>query len=149
MAFERFQIRPTKGGTTVDREFSLLSAEYGDGYSDAALIGASDGTRSWTLKFDVLDDITPTITLDDGSQQTRARYLWEFYQRRMANGNESFIFTCPFDGADYLARFVAFKLTLNKASVRLYSAELNLKQAREPGYTAGGESISAPNPLEI
>lgn len=97
--------------------WSVLSADFGDGYQAAALVGAPDGTRSWAIKIDVLpgepdlappvpDNLDPHylklelgagfILLEEGGRillehaSTRALYLWRFFRLSKARGDEPF-----------------------------------------------------------
>src|ERR1051325_1913681 len=112
-------------GLTCAIGFDILEASFGDGYEDSALVGSSEGTRSWKLVYKVLPG-----TLDESAQggtfslQSRADYLWEFFCLRKSEGNASFWITCPRDGQDYLAKFVEHTLSYEMFMVKLYSTGL-------------------------
>lgn len=98
-------------------EWAVLSADFGDGYKSSATVGHPDGTRTWSMKIDVLpgdarggaiaDDVDPSFLLTQGGdyvltegegggrvvlekQSTRAEYLWRFFRYSKANGNQPF-----------------------------------------------------------
>src|SRR5438045_2556842 len=96
---------------------ALLTADFGDGYQAAALIGDATGLRTWSIRIDALPGVTDQVpeiadSLDfglayilkedlgfllreDGSKflleysltSTRAAYLWRFFLKSKRLGN--------------------------------------------------------------
>src|SRR6185369_7641306 len=90
--------------TEVSGEWSLLTADFGDGYEASALVGDPQGTRAWSIKVDTLPDSADQVgsiednlelayVLTEGggfvltesggrvlleNQSSRASYLWRF-----------------------------------------------------------------------
>jgi phage-related protein len=120
-------------GLVEEIEFQVLEAEYGDGYDDSALVGSSEGTRSWKLSYKVLPGSIGNVQGGVFSAQSRADWLWDFFVRHKAAGNKSFIINSPRDGRDYLAKFAEHKLSYEIFMTRLYSTGIQLKQRRERG----------------
>lgn len=124
-------------GWTEEIEFQVLEADYGDGYDDGALIGSTEGTRSWKLTYKVLHSGINATPGEPAifSAQSKATYLWNFFCRQMSQGNKSFIIRSLKDGKDYLAAFVDKKLSYEMFASRLYTTGVQLKQRRERGVT--------------
>jgi hypothetical protein len=103
--------------TEIAGEWDLLTADFGDGFEVAALVGSPEGTRTWSMKIDVLPATTkqaPGIShsldpvflltqggeyaLTEGGEQVilesnpaaRAEYLWKFFRVSKASGNQPF-----------------------------------------------------------
>ena len=152
--------------TETAGEWSVLSADFGDGFEAAALVGDPTGTRTWTITIEVLPDSTdqvPTIpnslepayllTEDGGhlllesggrivleSAATRANYLWKFFRISKAAGNQPFWIEVddPDDGQRkrFLASFIDNKLTYTILCAKIYSTGLQLKQRRLPNVVS-------------
>jgi hypothetical protein len=120
-------------GFTEAISFRVLEFSYGDGYEDSALIGSTDGTRSWKLTYKVLPGFKGQAQGGVFSAQSRADYLWNFFCDRMAAGNESFKFISPKDGKLYLAAFAETTLSYELFMTKLYTTGISLKQRREKG----------------
>lgn len=67
---------------------SVLSAEYGDGYKDTAIVGAVGGRKSFSLSAGVWPDSDDQPLIDG---ETIFEYYYEFFEARLDNGNEPFI----------------------------------------------------------
>jgi hypothetical protein len=72
----------------VRNPFSVLKADYGDGYGDAVLVGAQYGTKSFTATAGVWPDNVSYGTIDSAAWM---EYYWTFLQTRLNNGNEPFV----------------------------------------------------------
>jgi hypothetical protein len=119
-------------GFTADVAFDILEADYGDGYEDAALVGSSDGLRSWQLMYKALPGtIQNAPEAGPLSMQSRADYLWDFFIRHKAAGNKPFLITCLRDGQQYLAKFVEHRLSYQMFMVKLFSTGVQLRQRRD------------------
>ena len=51
--------------TEIAGDWNVLSADFGDGYEAAATVGAPEGTRSWSVKLDVLPGDGQASTIAD------------------------------------------------------------------------------------
>jgi hypothetical protein len=123
-------------GLTCDIAFSILEIDYGDGHDDSSLVGSSLGTRSWKLVYKTLPGTMDSpVQVTDALLESRADYLWNFFCRRKAEGNSSFILTCPRDGKRYLAKFVEHKLSYEMFATKLFSSGLSIQQRREAGVS--------------
>lgn len=152
--------------TEIAGEWALLTADFGDGYEAAALVGDPTGTRTWTIKIDVLPDssdqvpgipnaLDPTFLLTEErgymlletggrilleSPSTRANYLWRFFRISKAHANQPFWIEIddPDDGRRkrFLASFADNKLTYTVLCAKLYSTGLQLKQRRVAGVVS-------------
>jgi len=146
--------------TEVSGEWSLLTADFGDGYEASALVGDPQGTRAWSIKVDTLPDSADQVgsiednlelayVLTEGggfvltesggrvlleNQSSRASYLWRFFRISKAANDEPFWLEVddPDDGArkKYLASFIDNKLTYSVLCAKLYSTGLQLRQRR-------------------
>jgi hypothetical protein len=146
--------------TEVAGDWNVLTADFGDGYESSATVGAPEGTRSWSMKIDVLpdslaqaggiaDDLDPSFLLTEGGdfvlteggdrivlerESTRAQYLWRFFRVSKAAGNQPFWVEMddPDDGLRklYLASFVDNKLSYAILCAKIYSTGLQLRQRR-------------------
>jgi len=129
-----------------------LTASYGDGFRESAVIGTPDGLREWKLKINVLPHFDGEYLIDAGvyGRQTRALYFWEFYLRHnVANAFKPFWVRDPFLKRDYLAEIVEGKLDYEMLSARAYSTGLTLRQRRIPGLPTPGDAVLVPNNSEI
>lgn len=114
-------------------EFAVIRQQLGDGYSNRLTTGSSAGVRDWSLVYNVLPD-----TLDGGIMLgtellSRAKYLYEFFCRHMAQSSKSFIITDPLTGRDYLAGFAENRMSFKLFAVKLFSTGVALEYRREPG----------------
>lgn len=131
--------------STSIRGFNL-TASYGDGYREGAVIGAPAGLRKWKLKINVLPH-TDDYMINAGAHglQTRAQYLWEFFIRHnVANAFKPFWMRDPFQQQDFLAEIVEEELDYEMLCRLAYSTGLTLRQRRVHGV----ESQSDPNLIE-
>lgn len=118
--------------TEIAGEWSVLSADFGDGYEAAALVGDPAGARTWSMKIDVLPgdiDIAPPV-----SGSTRAAYLWQFFVTSKVANDEPFWVEAedPDDGTRklFLASFADHRLTYTVLCAKVYSTGLQLRQRR-------------------
>lgn len=125
----------------VERAFSVLTAKYGDGYHDGAIVGDAGGLHLWSLSSGCLpddDEISPI------GADSRFTYLWDFYQARMAEGSGAFII--EFRGANYHAGFVERRLSMERFTNDLFAGGLMIEQRRIRGeaYNADGSIDETP-----
>lgn len=113
---------------------ALLTADYGDGFGEGALIGGPAGLRSWDLKIDGLPDSADQVPLVEG--KTRANYLWDFFLASKAAGNRPFWVYDHRTDQFYLASFVADDLSYAILCAQVYSTGLQLKQRRAVGQAS-------------
>ena len=138
--------------TEVSGEWSILSADFGDGHEMGALVGDPQGTRAWSIRIDALPhsiDLEASflltepgdlLLLESGdrilleSDATQASYLWGFFRVSKAANDEPFWIEVddPDDGTrkKYLASFVDHRLTYTVLCAQLYSTGLRLIQRR-------------------
>lgn len=113
-------------------KYALLVADFGDGFESGAIIGNLDGQRFWSMKIDVVpDDTTSGAGLIEG--ETRAEYLWNFFQRSKAAANQPFWFLHQEPGQGeqlFLASFIDDELSFDILCAKIYSSGLQLKQRR-------------------
>jgi hypothetical protein len=121
--------------TEIAAAWSLLRADYGDGYMPAALVGAPEGTRQWSIKIDVVPGQEETAPPIEGL--TRARYLWTFYAARKDTNDEPFWIEVedPDDGRrkKFLASFTEHALSFEVLCARIYATGLQLRERRIQG----------------
>jgi hypothetical protein len=116
----------------VGREFAVLEADFGEGYSAGALVGSAGGTHHWVLESATLPDASGYGSLIGGVP--RMQYYWNFFQARMAEGNGPFIIA--FRGKNYHAKFKDHKISANKFTSDLFGGKgVELKQHRVSGFT--------------
>lgn len=146
--------------TEIAGEWSVLTADFGDGYGAGAVVGDPRGTRTWSMQIDALpdstenapaipDDLEPAFLLTEEAsfllletggfiqlegQSTRANYLWRFFRLSKAAGDEPFWIEVedPDDGVRklFLASFVEHKLSYAILCAKLYSTGLVLRERR-------------------
>lgn len=145
--------------TDTTGEWDVLSADFGDGYEAAALVGDPQGTRSWTVTIAALpdstdqvgsieDDLEPEYVLGEVSGfvltepgdrillegSSRSKYLWRFFRISKATNDEPFWIEVddPDDGArkKFLASFIDNRLNYGVLCAKLYSTGLQLRQRR-------------------
>jgi len=121
-----FQFTQTAIGMT------LLTADYGEGFQDATVIGS--GLRTWAIKIAVLpgqSGFAPAV-----EDQTRADYLWDFFVEKKLAGDEPFWVFDFKDDVFHLASFVDHSLSFEMLCAKIYSTGLQLRQRRLAGVTA-------------
>lgn len=144
MSDEQMERLNTEGflfeGTSV--RGSNLRANYGDGYGEGAVTGSPDGLRKWKVKIGVLPHTEDySINAGEYGLQTRALYLWRFYERHnVANAFKPFWVRDPFLQQDYLVEIMEEELDYAMFCSLAYSTGLTLRQRRVHGV----ESPSAP-----
>ncbi len=146
--------------TETTGEWAVLSADFGDGYEAAALVGDPQGSRTWSITIQVLpdsidqvpgipDDLEPGFMMAEGGDfvltedgdrilleriSPRSQYLWRFFRVSKAAGNAPFWIEVddPDDGQRklFLASFVDHKLSYGILCAKVYSTGLQLRQRR-------------------
>ena len=146
--------------TEVAGEWSVLTADFGDGYEAGALVGDPQGTRTWSIKVETLpdstdqvggieDELEPEYVLEEVSgfvrtepgdrvlletASSRSKYLWRFFRMSKAANDEPFWIEVDDqdDGArkKFLASFADNRLTYAVLCAKLYSTGLQLRQRR-------------------
>lgn len=114
---------------TVDHSFSLLTANYGDGYQDNALVGSAGGLLEFGLSAGVLPDDATYGSLIGG--QSRFAYYYDWYCARMAEGNPPFFI--EWRDRMYLVSFKETRLSYEVFTSDLFTTGLALRQRRVAG----------------
>ncbi|HWQ36951.1 MAG TPA: hypothetical protein VNQ79_29235 [Blastocatellia bacterium] len=114
-----------------------LRADFGDGYTAGARVGSAEGLRAWRLRIDALPDLPEYLI----GQQTRARYLWEFWRRhKLEKESEVFRLRDPFPADPsrpfVFARFTEDELNFGMFCELVFSVGLTLIQCRVRGLDA-------------
>lgn len=136
----------------------LVKFAYPGGYADPAInVGHPDGDWGMALKFSALPQAQAQF-VDPGEEfgglQSRADYIWRFYQRHKLGGDKPFIvkMTAPGSGPtveqEFLMRFAEDNLSFNLIACALFTSGLQLTQARVRGVE-WSDHLSGENPLEI
>ena len=142
--------------TSVQQAYQILRADYGVDASggrlqDAVTMGG--GERSWTLKIDVLPDNIDFVGFVDGTQLTRAAYVWRLYQTSKANNDAPFWLRKDDPGdegeREWLVSFAEDNLTFQQLCNRIYSAGLTLRQRALRDQESPGDVTPEPNPDQI
>jgi hypothetical protein len=112
---------------------SRITAQLGDGFVRSTRIGAREGLKAWKIKADVLPDL-PEYLIE---QETRARYLWQFWVRhKLENDLEIFRMRDPFarnpERPYVFARFQEDNLDYQILTGCLYAFGLAIVEARIP-----------------
>lgn len=120
-------------------EWSVLKANFGAGYFAAASVGAPAGTRSWSMRVEVLpEDAGYPVGLIES--QTRAAYLWNFYQASKSNHDEPFWIEVedPDTGTrqNFLASFTDHRLSFAVLCAKVYATGLELRERRVLGVVS-------------
>jgi hypothetical protein len=153
--------------TDTDIVMNLLTADFGDGYEAASVIGDLRGLRTWTVKIDALPDnfdylghnpatavlglllesgspvlletgvpvelggiVSPVSDVEIPTGETRAEYLWQFFLRSKAAGNQPFWIWDVKTNKSYLVSFTEHRLSYQIFCAQVYGAGLQLKQRR-------------------
>lgn len=137
--------------TAIRLSVALLTADYGDGYQDAVLVGSNEGIRAWAVQINVLLDIPDhgLIHSFNPEGETPYVYLFNFWLRQKAAGNRPFILRDPNDGRDYFAEFVDHTLNLEMMTSALFSTGLELRQRRVRDVDSPSAPTDEENPFEI
>jgi hypothetical protein len=128
-----------------------LRANYGDGYVEGVVIGSPKGLRAWKFKVNVLPDFDNYL-IDAGEYglQTRALYLWRFYERHnVANAFKPFWVRDPFLKEEFLVEFVEEELDYSMLCSLAYSTGLTLRQRRVHGVESQTEPVLMENNQNI
>jgi hypothetical protein len=131
---------------------ATLSADYGDGYREGAVIGSPEGLRTWKVKIGALPNVTDENLVNAGAQglQTRADYLWKFFERHnVQNAHKPFWVRDPVSNIDYLAEIVEDDLDYRMLSRLVYSTGLTIRQRRVHGQESPGDAVTMENDQEI
>jgi hypothetical protein len=129
----------------ADRSFSVLEAQYGEGYSDGVLVGSAAGLHNWVLTSGgVLTDHTDYVDLI--SSDPTFKYYWDFFAARMAEGNGPFILA--WRAKNYHAKFVDKNISAEVFAKYFLSTGFNIRQHRIVGqaYEADGSITPTPEP---
>ncbi len=110
-----------------------LSADFGDGYTASARIGDARGLKAWKLRISALPDMPEYLV----EQETRARYLWNFFLRhKLEKDCDVFRLRDPFPREPHLiycfAQFSEDELEYGVFSEAVFSTGLTIKEARLP-----------------
>lgn len=143
-------------GLTVAVAYDLLKFPKPGGYREPAInTGHSEGQIDFVLKFDFL---TKSLAgghnpgEDLGGLQSRADYLWSFFNRHKRAGDKPFIVEFEMPGSLVKeARLFVFsedRLTYTLFAARLFSCGLALEQARVEGAPMG-DFITGANPFQL
>ena len=95
--FERLEVMGSFG-LECGIEFAVIKQRLGNGYSNRLLIGSSTGTPDWRLLYNVLPGTLDGGILVNDELQSRADYLWKFFNRHMKRASASFVITDPLSG---------------------------------------------------
>jgi hypothetical protein len=126
---------------------SNLRANYGDGYGEGAVIGSPAGLRGWKVKIGVLPHTEDySINAGEHGLQTRALYLWRFYERHnVANAFKPFWMRDPFLLQDFLVEIAEERLSYAMLCRLAYSTGLTLRQRRVHGVESPSDPIVVEN----
>jgi hypothetical protein len=114
----------------IDYAGALLSAEYGNGYREDAVVGIP--LRSWALTYSALNRRV-NVQPQDAEPIDRLNYIWNFVTSSKDNGNALFKLRCPRDGKLYLAYFPEDILELTLVDRYLATTGLQIKQRNVRG----------------
>ncbi|HEY0545320.1 MAG TPA: hypothetical protein VGC91_08100 [Pyrinomonadaceae bacterium] len=127
---------------------AVLTANYGDGYGDGALVGSPEGLHKWSIEISLLPDLEEySIYSFDPSGETRARYLYNLFLRSKAAGNRPFRFVEPGTGKEYFAEFVEHTLTWSQFTAKAFSAQLEIRQRRVRDYESPTDTTGNPDTI--
>lgn len=117
-------------GSAYELQFARIVHDFGDGYESAALVGNSSGQEFVTLKFNVLTDRAGDVLTDpeDSTSKTRAKYLIDFFTRRMVDGAAFNVTTTR--GDTLLVTFAESTLSAEIINRKAYSTGLRFRQHR-------------------
>jgi hypothetical protein len=133
MSYDRLQTDGFRFTQTMV-SVGLLTADFGAGYGAGALIGSPTGQRAWSITIAALPDSTDQAPEVD--EQTRAAYLWSFFQASKAADDEPFWIRDPKDGLLYLACFTDHALSYEVFCTKVFSTGLALRQERVFGVVS-------------
>ncbi len=139
MTYPILDYRGNYTSVTATVAFRVLTADFGDGYTESSLVGSAGGTRTWALTYSALHMRPFGAGASSFVSQSRAEYVSKFYCDRMAAGNEPFILLCPRENKRFLVAFVDTTLTFALVSNLLATTGVNLKQVRVSGVTTGSD----------
>jgi hypothetical protein len=129
---------------------SVLRANFGDGYGDAAVVGLASGLHTWALSSGCLPDDEVWGTIEGVS---RFAYYWDFFKSHTTGETE--IFIIEWRGGKYHASFVDTEMSAEVFTADLFSGGVQVKQRRitGSGYNADGsideDPPSTPTDLEV
>lgn len=114
-----------------------LAANYGDGYTKGARIGSPDGLKAWKVTIAALPDLPQHRAGVGQFEDTRARYLWDFWLRhKLQKTSEIFRLPDPWPRdvtRPYVfAKFAEEELNFQMFSAAVFSTGLVLMEARIP-----------------
>ncbi len=108
-----------------------LVANFGDGYTAAARIGDTRGLKAYAVRVQALPDLAQYLV----EQETRARYLWNFWIRhKLEKDCEVFRMRDPWPRSEaepwIFARFAEDELDFGMFSEKVFSTGLKIVEAR-------------------
>jgi hypothetical protein len=132
--------------------------KYAGGVSDPAItVGHPDGDWGLKLNFSTLPAAAAQF-IDPGEEfggpQSRADYIWRFYQRHKLAGDKPFSVEIAAPGnnnelQEFLMRFTEDGLNYRLIACAMYTSGLQLEQARPRGAQGGGGEVPLENPFTI
>ena len=139
---------------TADYSGTLIKIPLGKRRRVVVQVDDPRGQRQFVLKHNVLPATTNgAVELETGERRAKALYYFEFYQARKAEGDGSFILTCPLTGNDYLGVFTDDKLTFEMFANKLFrTGGVAIEQVDEddvPTLDDGSLGEYTANPAQI
>jgi phage-related protein len=126
--------------TEVAGAWSVLRADFGDGYQAAACVGAPSGTRTWSIRIEALPGEVLDHPLPWLEGHPRAAYLWQFFQTSKANHDDPFWFEVEDPGTSkrwqHLASFTDHQLSYEVFCARVYGTGLSMRERRVLGQVS-------------
>jgi len=129
-------------GAVRSIEWGVITADFGDGFYKAAIVGIDGGTWTWTLNWNAVSRNGPPIQRKSklgapiGGPIPRGRYLLDLHAICMSQGNQPFWFVdfgrpIP-ERTATMVRFVSPIFTMQQSGVdrMIYSYSVDIKQVR-------------------
>lgn len=129
MPTQTFQL-PGQLTSEYELQFARIVHDFGDGYESAALVGNSSGQEFVTLVFNALTDRSGDVLTDpeDSTSKTKAKYLIDFFARRMVDGAAFNVTTTR--GDTLLVTFAESTLNMKIIGRKAFSTGLRFRQHR-------------------
>ena len=145
LQFERFEWL-LLDGHECEIEFAILKASMGDGYQQSALVGSPLGLKTWRIGYGHLHR-SPHRRSGRFAVEAVADYVWDFFCRRMAEGDSPFVMRDPRTKKDFLVGFKDTKLSYRALLQQFYQTSIEVVERREVGVNfledgSLGESIN-------
>lgn len=133
----------------IDASKAILSADFGGGYFATATVDEPEIEFSFTWRGVHRD--APLIDISDNDEEnkiSRVKYVWDFFQARIAEGNSPFIIADLADGISDRTEYLVQLKTLNLSQAQanqpwLYGFSLTCRRVRVPDLFNG--EVSAGN----